>query len=63
MYIFIEGLSVTVSCFLMVYSSGAEYDPSGNSNSLLHFGADILNLLFLYDFFYIFPCIVNAKVR
>ena len=38
-----------------------EYCPSGNSNSLFHVGAAILNLLFLYDFFYIFPRIVNAK--
>ena len=48
----------------MIYSnwssiSDSEYDPSGNSNSSFHVGADILNL-FLYDF-YIFPCIVNAK--
>ena len=42
--------------------SDTEYDPSGNSNSSFHVGADILNLLFLYDFFYIFPCIVNARV-
>ena len=27
-----------------------EYDPPGNSNSTFHIGADILNLLFLYDF-------------
>ena len=27
-----------------------EYDSSGNSNSSSHNGADILNLLFLYDF-------------
>ena len=39
-----------------------EYDLSGNSNSLFNVGVDLLNLLFLYDFFHIFPCIVNAKV-
>ena len=27
-----------------------EYDPSGISNYSFHVGADILNLLFLYDF-------------
>ena len=31
-----------------------EFDPSGNSNTSLHVGADILNLLFLYDFFIFF---------
>ena len=31
--------------------SDTEYGPSGNSNSSFHVGADILNLLFLYDFF------------
>ena len=31
-----------------------EYDPSGNSNSSFHFRADILNLLFLYDFLIFF---------
>ena len=37
------------------------YESLANSNSFFHVGADVLNLLFLYDFFYIFPCIVNAK--
>ena len=32
--------------------SGIEYDPSGNSNSSFHVGAEILNLLFLYGFLY-----------
>ena len=31
-----------------------EYDPSGNSNSFFHVGADILNLFSLYDFFIFF---------
>ena len=31
-----------------------EYDPSGNSNSSFHVGADILSLLFLYDFLIFF---------
>ena len=30
--------------------SDMEYDPSGNSNLSFHVGADVLNLLFLYDF-------------
>ena len=30
-----------------------EYDPSDNSSSSFLVGADILNLLFLYDFLYI----------
>ena len=34
--------------------SDVEYDPSGNSNSTFHVVADILNLLFLYDFFIFF---------
>ena len=29
-------------------------DPSGNSNSSFHVGVDIVNLLFLYDFFIFF---------
>ena len=32
--------------------SDTEYDPSDNSNSSFHAGADILNLLFLYDFIF-----------
>ena len=51
-YIHIEGLSV----FSPGYSKqswipDADYDPSGNPNSSFHIGADVLNLLFLYDFF------------
>ena len=42
--------------------SNTEYDPSGNSNSLFHVVADILDLLFFYHFFNIFTCILNAKV-
>ena len=34
--------------------SDIEYDPSGSSNSSLHVGADILNLLFLYELFMFF---------
>ena len=31
-----------------------EYNPSDNSNSPIHVGADALNLLFFYDFFVYF---------
>ena len=41
--------------------SDIKNDPSGSSNCSFHIGADILNLLFLYDFLY-FPGIVNAKI-
>ena len=60
-YILTWGLNVL--WFLIIYSwiSDTEYDPSGNSNSSFHVEADILNTLFLYDFF-IFPHIVNAKI-
>ena len=62
-YILIERLSVFYSCFLNIYSklfwmSNIEYDPSGNSNYSSSAGADILNSLFSYEFFNIFPCIV-----
>ena len=45
--------------FLKVYSkslliSNTEYDPSRNSSSSFDVGADILNLLFLYDSFIFF---------
>ena len=33
-----------------------------NSNFSFNLGADVLNLLFLCEFFHIFPCIVNAKI-
>ena len=31
-----------------------KYDPSGNSKSSFHVGADILNLLLLYELFMFF---------
>ena len=34
--------------------SETEYEPSGNSNLSFHAGADILNLLLLYDIFMFF---------
>ena len=54
-YVLIGRLSVTVSYFLMIHSkylwiSDTDYDTSGNSNLLFHVGADMLNLLFLYNF-------------
>ena len=66
-YILIEEISITVSCFLMIYSkeswlSDAEYDPSDNSNSSFHVWAYIINLIIFVWHFFIFPCIVNAKV-
>ena len=39
-----------------------KHDPSGNSNSSWYVGVDILSLLCNVCFFYIFLCIVNAKV-
>ena len=39
-----------------------EYDTAGNSNSSFHLVADILNLLYFYDHFIFFSCIVNAKI-
>ena len=56
-YILTGGLSVAFLCFLMMYSKWSwkfetEYDPLGNLSSLVHVGADILNLLFLYGYLY-----------
>ena len=66
-YIFVGALSVSISEFLVMYSkqsctSDTEYDPSVNLRVLFHSGADILNSLLLYNFFYHFPSIVNAKI-
>ena len=41
--------------------SDTEYYPSGDSNLSFYVGGDILDLLFLYGFLKIFPCI-NAKI-
>ena len=35
--------------------SDTEYDPSGTLNSSFPVGAYVLYLIFLYDFYYIFP--------
>ena len=49
-----------ISLFLMFFLNifriilNIEYDPSGNSNSSHHVGADILKSLWLYDFFIFF---------
>ena len=42
-------------------ASDTEHGPSANSTFSFHVGADTLYLLILYDFFYIFPCVVHAK--
>ena len=34
--------------------SDIKYDPSGNSSSSLHVGADVSNLLLLYELFIFF---------
>ena len=65
-HILIGGLSVTVWRFLVIYSkqsliSDTEYDSSSNLDVSFHVRAEILYLLFFYDF-YIFSCIVYAKV-
>ena len=58
-YILTEELSIFPSCFFKIYRylfriSDTEYNPSGNSNFLFHVGADILNLLLLYELFIFF---------
>ena len=42
--------------------SDAEYDPVGNSNFSLHIDPDILSLMLLFDFLYIFLCSIYAKI-
>ena len=42
--------------------SDIEYNPSGNSNSSFQVVADNLDLLLLYDLFYIFSSIVNIEI-
>ena len=62
-YICTESLSVFSLCFFkMPWISDTEYDPSGNSNLSFHVRADILNLLLLYELFYVSSCVINAKV-
>ena len=34
--------------------SDTEYNPPDNLNSSFHVGADVLNLLFLYDFLFVY---------
>ena len=50
-YILIVGLSVTVSCFLIIYLkqswlSDTEYDLSTNSNLSFHLGGDFFLIYF-----------------
>ena len=53
MYILIEIVLPMLSWYILRIILNIWYlnDPSGNSNSSFDVGADILNLLFLYDFF------------
>ena len=47
-----DWLSANVLCFFIIYSKWSwifNSEPSGSSNLLFQFGADILNLLFLYE--------------
>ena len=66
-YVCSDGLPIFSPCFFKMYSkkswiSVTEYDASGNSNLSFHVGADILNLLLLYELFYIFPSVINTKI-
>ena len=38
------------------------YDPSGNSNFLFYVGADILKLLFLFDFLYFYVMVYDDQI-
>ena len=54
-YIVIEGLTVTASSYSAFKTSQTfygKYNPSLNSNSLFHVGADILNLLSLLLYYF-----------
>ena len=42
--------------------SDTEYEPFGNSNLSFHVGADIFNLLLLYEFCYLSTCVLNTKI-
>ena len=48
-YVFIGGLLLVISCFLMPHSKKSWISAIGCKplNSLFHVGADVLNLLFL----------------
>ena len=39
-----------------------EYDSLGNSKLSFYAGADISNLLLLFDFYIFFPCIKHTKM-
>ena len=48
----------------IILKSDIEYDPSDNSDIYISFpvGADILNLLFLYELFMFFHVLVNTYI-
>ena len=50
--------------FFIIYSiSGLENDPSGNSNSSFHTGADIFKSIAFTRTFYVFPCVADSPLR
>ena len=46
----------------IILKSDIEYDPSDNSDISFPAGADILNLLFLYELFMFFHVLVNINI-
>ena len=46
----------------IILKSDIEYDPSDNSDISCPAGADILNLLFLYELFMFFHVLVNINI-
>ena len=58
-YICTDGLSVFSPCFFKIYSKyswifDTDYNQSGKSKLSFHVGADIINLLLLYELFMLF---------
>ena len=49
-----NNLEYLILLSMILISDTPIYGPSGNSNSSLHVGADILNLLLLYELFTFF---------
>ena len=66
-YIIIGGLSVNASSFLMIYSNNLEYMIQYMIHHVIQTSfqdrANILNLLFFVWRFYIFSCLVDAKLK
>ena len=66
-YIIIGGLSLTASSFLMIYSKNLEYMIQYMIHHVIQtsfqYRANILNLLFFVWRFYIFSCLVDAKLK